>query len=311
MLSRLQQTCGSIWRVELDALGSDLTVRFSDKAITVSTDEGSTAILGGGEGIRRMLIASLPPDADWRRGVPTAVMLGAIAEARNLKPDLSAERVPALTEATSGDCSEKVSLGEKTIALASPLDEVLARRVSGVAMGGLTIEELGTVLVAASRVRVVGDVHGGVQESFRQNPSAGARHPCSLIVLAWSVSGIARGLWRFDPFDCSLSRQCISQTGLATIRQRALEAVSGCAEAGAILFVVSNFERTLSRYPAGSTLVWRESGCLAMLTQLVATGLGLQSRMGGIAGLLTGVLDSTNIDTMFLVVGRSRDNQSD
>ncbi|MGW0454524.1 hypothetical protein [Gordonia sputi] len=54
----------------------------------------------------------------------------------------------------------------------------------------------------------------------------------------------------------------------------------------AAVFVVADPALTLSRYPLGDSLLWREAGALLMLLHLAATDIGLGSCVVGTTGLL-------------------------
>lgn len=75
---------------------------------------------------------------------------------------------------------------------------------------------------------------------------------------------------------------------------------------GGAIFVIARFDRTLSRYPAGSSLVWRDAGVMLATLHLCATDVGLDSCIIGLAGAV--VLDEKQMvaDLGALAVGHRR-----
>jgi hypothetical protein len=51
--------------------------------------------------------------------------------------------------------------------------------------------------------------------------------------------------------------------------------------------LAAKFDATLSRYPQGATLVWRDAGVALGYLHLAATAMGLGSCMLGTAGVLS------------------------
>jgi len=66
----------------------------------------------------------------------------------------------------------------------------------------------------------------------------------------------------------------------------AADTLEGRQSLAALVLLVAQFERTLSRYPAGAALVWRDAGVVAMALHLQATAAGLRSTILATAGLL-------------------------
>jgi SagB-type dehydrogenase family enzyme len=140
-----------------------------------------------------------------------------------------------------------------------------------------------------------------VQLTYRPAPSAGARHPCELLVAAVDVLDLPPGWWLFDSTRCELVSQELP----------GLEAASAAEEAGvvlgvdhplpAVVFLIANLSRTLSRYPAGTSLVWRDAGVLLGLLHLCACDLGLGSCIAGMSGALP--LDFPLVDVGAMALG--------
>lgn len=77
----------------------------------------------------------------------------------------------------------------------------------------------------------------------------------------------------------------------------------------ATLFACASFDRTLTRYPQGSTLVWRDAGVLLGYLHLAAFAGGLASCIVGTAGVLpTLPLLHGAVDIGALAVGSRTDD---
>jgi hypothetical protein len=117
---------------------------------------------------------------------------------------------------------------------------------------------------------------------------------------------LGAGLWDFDGLRCELqaieAETEILQGLLACFSARGIPIVP-CA-----LLVVASFERTLNRYPAGSSLVWRDVGVLLGLLHLAAADLGLSSCILGTSGLLQkDLMRPGEIDVGAIVFGSTPD----
>jgi hypothetical protein len=67
--------------------------------------------------------------------------------------------------------------------------------------------------------------------------------------------------------------------------------------------MVAEPERTLSRYPAGTAHLWRDTGALLATLHLLASSVGLSSCIVGTSGLL-GDENEARIDLGALALGR-------
>jgi SagB-type dehydrogenase family enzyme len=118
------------------------------------------------------------------------------------------------------------------------------------------------------------------QVGRRTVPSAGARYPLELSLVASRVQGLAPGLYRYRPAGHTLelvrpgdlrpelARRCADQTWMA--------------EAGLILTISAVFERTMARYGArGRRYVHLDAGIAVQNACLQATSLGLGSVVVG------------------------------
>ncbi len=159
------------------------------------------------------------------------------------------------------------------------------------------------MLVPAARVYDWADADDGFQMTRRPVPSAGGRHPCELVIATNEVAGANRGLWWFDSVRCVLVAQP-AHDGVRPALDAVAAAVSLDGDAPATIFVVAHLRRTLSRYPAGTMLVWRDAGAMLATLQLAATAVGLASCIAGTSGVL--ILEPAELvaDVGALVLGR-------
>jgi SagB-type dehydrogenase family enzyme len=276
-----------------------LTIRLDGPRGLVSHDDGETATIEG-EAVEEIRLLASDLRTDLRR--PTATAIASIAESRHAAPQPGAGP-PFNDTATVDSSTQPVLLGPRARQLNRPFGDVLARRQSERRFEPLELDDLATVLVHGARIRDWHPSDDGYQMTSRAAPSAGARHPYELMIAAHEVATLPTGLWLFDPATCSLIRQANDHA-----HHEALDAVNAAAmlrtPAPATIFLVAHFKRTLNRYPAGSTLVWRDLGAAASTLHLVASAAGLASCIVGTTGVLT--LDESNLvaDGIALVLGR-------
>lgn len=195
-------------------------------------------------------------------------------------------RIAAPTGAEGDAAAATLDTGGRRIALGAgdspshPLADVLRVRTSERWFDGLSVESLGAVLVRCGRVRAWDDA----ERESRPLPSAGGRHPVRFEVVALDVDGLEAGHWRFDHTRCDLVEMgpdtSVDRVG------KLLQTLGFGGGAPAVIFTVAEFPRTLSRYPAGATLVWRDAGVALCGLHLCAADLGLSSCILGTAGVL-------------------------
>lgn len=229
-------------------------------------------------------------------------MLASLGEARRAAPVETGRQAPAELPPEG----RKVALGALIQEASRPFAEVLDARRSSRTLGPVCLGALATLLVRGARVRAWAEGPDGYQITHRPAPSAGARHPFRLLLAAQQVDGLEAGWWWFDPVQCDLTR---AEQYLPSPE----EAVATVAEVGqldrapgAVVFLMAYFERTLSRYPAGGSLVWRDAGVLLGLLHLCATDLTLGSCIIGTCGIVR--IDRTPqlvADVGAVAIGRS------
>ncbi len=181
--------------------------------------------------------------------------------------------------------------------------DVLSSRRSLRQFAPLSLNDLATVLVSAGRIVGWTDADDGSQMTLRPAPSAGARHPYELAVAVADVAGLTPGLWLFDPVRCTIARHSADGSHRAALN-RVAAALAITDAAPATVFVVGSMRQTLSRYPAGSTLVWRDAGAVLATLHLAATAASLASCIVGTAGVLACDEENLVADLGALALGR-------
>lgn len=125
-------------------------------------------------------------------------------------------------------------------------------------------------------------------------PSAGARHPLTTLVLSTSDSGQLCAAWAVSP---SAAPRRYEVTGHRRQIRNVLRATADALQMphapSAVVVLLARFRRTLSKYPDGHSLVWRDSGVFLGTAHLVATSLDLHSCVVGIAETTSFGLDGT------------------
>lgn len=188
-----------------------------------------------------------------------------------------------------------------------PLATVLDERRSSGAMKAFGLHELVALLARAYRVQNVhGAGDGAALWTARPVPSAGARHPFELLVSVAAVDGLEAGRYVFDPHRVGLPRLAPAWARYASdVEDAALRAARSSTAAPAMVVLVANANRVADRYSAPLTLLMRDAGVLLQTLHLVATDLGLASRILGSAGHITHVDGSGDlvVDCGALIIG--------
>lgn len=277
-----------------------LTVRIADRT-RVSKDTGESCWLNDAQAARvreSLLVDSLALKHEL--GASTATTLATIAEGSRARPVApSFDREP--TPTTHG---RDIRIGHLVRAESRTLASVLASRYSAHELGSLKLDELATILVRTCRIRSWQGLPNGLQVTYRPVPSAGALHPCSVLIAASGVEGLEDGWWSFNALSCALER-AVASPGVREflLQQQLLAALEEPPVAA--LVVIADFKRTLVRYPAGTVHVWRDAGVLLATLHLCATDVALRSVItGGVDLLKSESWNETMTDVGALLVGR-------
>lgn len=273
----------------------NLTVRLDELGVVASDDDGYTVTLS--EDLAISLADAYGRGSATRgSGTLTAATRGALGEARRAKPNDSPEPAPSWRTSTDG---RRLKLGPYVHDGSNPLADVLTRRRSKRDWAAPTLASLATVVVRCARVVDWSPATDGYTSTRRPTPSAGARHPFDLYILARQVHGLAPGAWKFDPLTCDLTVTEIPSTPALS---RFAEIVDAKAPPAALV-LVGHLDRTLSRYPTGLSLLWRDAGALLALLHLSAVDLHLASCIVGSCGVFLDDKHGKQIDMGALLVG--------
>lgn len=280
----------------MDLIRDDLTIRLTGDDLVVSTDDGASfACRGVPSATIRSLLGAGARDPARR----SATTLASFAEARHCRP--TEAPVGEFVAARPPSAGASIAIGSIAIA-EDGIGPLLGRRRSARELQPCQLVDLATVLFSGARVLEEWRDHQGINVSHRPYPSAGGRHPLSILVLVSAVEGLAPGAWTFEPSRCVLSDVGWDTGELDRVVAGASGALAG-NQPPALLMAVAEPERTLSRYPAGTAHLWRDTGALLATLQLLASSLGLASCIVGTSGLLAKE-DSALIDLGALALGR-------
>jgi SagB-type dehydrogenase family enzyme len=166
-----------------------------------------------------------------------------------------------------------------------PFADVMHTRRSDRSLLPPDAASVGTVLARAGLVRARWAGPDGYHRTSRPAPSAGARHPHVLVLLARDVTGLPPGPWVLDPDRACLRPANHDPAQVQAALDRIGEALRTPAPPAAVVTVAAPGS-TLARYPSGMSLLWRDAGALQATVHLAAADLGLASCVVGTAGIL-------------------------
>lgn len=227
----------------------------------------------------------MTPD-ESKLGTRYVTAAAGLAEARALRPTAGAApfRDPVRDLAFPLD-SDHILIPVTDLGPTRPFAETVNARHSSRKFQPPLLEPVGTMLARCGLTRSTAVDASRTAVYYRPYPSAGARHPFTLVLVSTGMVQLTDGAWVLDPDAAVLLPGKHTPAQLAT----ALSAVSEALRTPpppAVVFAVADVARTLSRYPLGLSLLWREVGALMMLLHLSATDLGLASCIAGTSGVL-------------------------
>jgi hypothetical protein len=100
------------------------------------------------------------------------------------------------------------------------------------------------------------------------------------------VTGLTPGLWVLDPQAAVLRPGALTRGQVEDALGQVTDALHVDLIPPAVAFVVADPRLTLTRYPRGISLLWRESGAPLMMLHLLASDLDLGSCIVGTVGAL-------------------------
>ena len=152
-----------------------------------------------------------------------------------------------------------------------PVAEALYKRVSRRSYSdqALQLSQVGSLLWSAGGINV-----DGLTGPTRTSPSAGARYPLDIYLVAGNVEGLEAGIYRYD-----YENHALEPVVLEDRRLPLAEAALGqgfIADAPVVIALVAYFERTTSRYgDRGERYVYMDAGYASQSVYLMAEELSL------------------------------------
>lgn len=278
-------------------LNEDLVLRIRSDGVVVSTDDGESLTFGRAEAAQvRDLLQTF---ATGERTLRSAALLASIAEARSVRPSRGPKLVPRrdseppVTEEGVVDIGARA--GEPGIA------SLLRLRRSERPSRSCGIAQLATLLFHSARTIDEWISDDGMRLAHRPYPSAGARHPIGITVVAQDVEGLARGAWVFDSVRCRLVPCRWSVETSIRLVDSATAALGGVVPP-ALIVAVAEPDRTATRYRGATAHLWRDAGAMLATVHLAAAGMGLRSTIVGIGGQIGDEADDS-IDVGGVAVG--------
>jgi SagB-type dehydrogenase family enzyme len=197
------------------------------------------------------------------------VEAGESASKRFLKWRLATRGLPPPTKLASGPA---VDLPRERSKGAFPRVLLARRTWRTFGSGGVSLEDVGTLLGLTFGVQVWMDLGSLGRAALKTSPSGGARHPIEAYVAARRVQGLPRGLYHYDPDGHRLERLKMG----GRLRDY-LPGQPWFHEASLLVILTGVFARTQWPYPYPRSYrsVFLEAGHLSQTFCLVATWLGL------------------------------------
>jgi SagB-type dehydrogenase family enzyme len=213
-------------------------------------------------------------------------VIAALAEAHRLRPtgDMSDAHTQRVRPALWLEDCETVPVTD--VGPTMPFAETVARRRSIRQLATTTATDIGLVVARAGLTRSTAVDRAGAAIAHRAAPSAGGRQPLTLVVLARDVIGLPFGSWALDADAAVLRRAIHSAESITKALEQIADALRLAEPPPAAVVAVAHPDVTLSRYPEGLSLLWREVGAILMLVHLAAVDIGLGSCFVGTCGVL-------------------------
>jgi SagB-type dehydrogenase family enzyme len=174
-----------------------------------------------------------------------------------------------------------------------PVGRVIAARRSRRSFASVQHNIIGDVLWHSARAINVASPSQSLRWQHRPVPSAGGRHPLDIFIITQKADQFHISL--YDPVSHSLSRLKTNQARALSNFVARVDGVVPIMD-GVIIWFGAQFDRTMSKYLNGESLVWRDAGALTMMIYLVTEALALNCCAVGITGepWFSKVLDSAN-----------------
>lgn len=163
---------------------------------------------------------------------------------------------------------------------ASLFFEVLDRRRSQRTFKSLSFDQLNMLLWHSARTINIAPKQNPIRWEHRPSPSGGGRHPVDVFILNRRVADNKVLLYQTIPHAIATLR--VEEKALKNLLTKTAEILP--PRDATIIWFGAQFQRTLSRYQNGDSIVWKDAGALTATFTFVAEALELNSCPIGITG---------------------------
>lgn len=195
----------------------------------------------------------------------------------NLKSPVLREKELTFTEFAYPIISTNF-LPEPNLNNSIPFCEVLNRRRSQRNFKLLSLECLNSLLWLSARTIETSSTN--TRWEHRPSPSAGGRHPIDIFVL--DINKGKTTFFLYQNANHSLAELQLNNDFVLQLIDKSEEVLP--RNQATIIWLGAQFDRTMSRYEYGESLVWKDSGVLTSIIALVAESLELNCCPLGITG---------------------------
>jgi SagB-type dehydrogenase family enzyme len=191
-----------------------------------------------------------------------------------LRSRMAEKPIPPSTKTYRGAAAVKLPAAGP---LDAPFSEALHGRRTwrGFGRSALPLEALSTLLKSTFGTEKSLDLGSAGPAMLRTSPSAGARNPLEAYVVVRDVSGLAAGIYHYDPINHRLAR--LKKGSQRSTIRRHLPGQPWYAEASVVVLMTAVFARTEWKYPfpRAYRTVLIEAGHFCQTFCLVGTALRL------------------------------------
>jgi SagB-type dehydrogenase family enzyme len=139
----------------------------------------------------------------------------------------------------------------------------------------LTLAQLGEFLHWTARARPIAD-NGEPEAWMGRIPSGGSPHGLEIYPVVTNVTGLAAGMYHYDPFDHVLEPVPASEFAARQLVGRAGAAAGSTHPPQVLLVISARFGRVMWKYQSMAyALILKDLGALMQTMYLVATSMGL------------------------------------
>ena len=192
------------------------------------------------------------------QGSPTAATLASLLDIANVRP----HEVPSTALIEPHRFGSPLPRRQISTMPETSFAAVLEARQSVREFSAPSDADLLSLLTHAARARFAWSTGDGQSFGSRPSPSAGGKHPIEIVVAALEVGGLSPGLYWFDPVLCRLTALPSGRDEAREVAARSQSALGANAPPPAVLCLVAELRRTMSRYTGGMSLILRDSGAL-------------------------------------------------